>query len=80
MFKAKSERFDVVFLGISNLLKTYTEFVEYDAQSGSKNPTPTLILDRLNLLSYRKGGRMSSASSISSRPGSEYSRRGSEAS
>jgi len=29
MFKAKSERFDAVFLGYSNLLKTYKEFSEY---------------------------------------------------
>jgi len=36
MFKAKSERFDVVFLGISNLLKTYTEFIEKASESGDE--------------------------------------------
>jgi hypothetical protein len=37
MFKAKSERFDMVFLGITNLLKTYTEFVDI-ANSGAETP------------------------------------------
>jgi hypothetical protein len=32
MFKAKSERFDVSFIGISNLLKTYAEFREEEEQ------------------------------------------------
>jgi hypothetical protein len=43
MFKAKSERFDFVFLGISNLLKTYMEFVEHEQESGFSNDIPELI-------------------------------------
>jgi hypothetical protein len=43
MFKAKSERFDFVFLGISNLLKTYMEFIDHENEIGAGNEIPKLI-------------------------------------
>lgn len=53
MFKAKSERFDAVFLDYSNLLKTYQEFAEY-------GKTPQLIKQLL-----RKSGRANKSSTVS---------------
>ena len=59
MFKAKSERFDVVFLGISNLLKTYTEFIEKASESGDE--ASQLITNKLGKLAFSKMSRLSTS-------------------